>query len=60
MGNTMAVFDMDSHLREEYVMDEVYRLDGKFAGESPVRLSPEKDVRVKFKHNLRPWPEHCV
>lgn len=53
----MAVFDMDSHLREEYLMDEVYRLEGVFAHETPVRLSPEKDVRVKFKHNLRPWPE---
>jgi hypothetical protein len=53
----MKVFDMDSHLREEYVLDEVYRLEGKFAGETPVRLSPEKDVRVKFQHNLRPWPQ---
>jgi len=52
----MPVFDMDSHLREEYLLDEVYRLGGKFAHESPVRLSPEKDVRAKFRHNLRPWP----
>ncbi len=52
----MPVFDMDSHLREEYLLDEVYRLEGKFANETPVRLSAEKDVRAKFKHNLRPWP----
>jgi predicted TIM-barrel fold metal-dependent hydrolase len=52
----MRVFDMDSHLREEYVLDDVYRLEGKFASETPVRLSPEKSVRAKFKHNLHPWP----
>jgi uncharacterized protein len=54
----MRVFDMDSHLREEYLMDEVYRLEGKYASETPVRLSEEKSVRAKFKHNLKPWPEH--
>ena len=32
----MKVFDMDSHLREEYLLDEVYRLEGKFADQSPV------------------------
>jgi len=53
----MKVFDMDSHLREEYVMDEVYRLEGKFADQSPVRLNDEKNVRAKFKHNLQPWPK---
>ena len=52
----MTVFDMDSHLREEYFLDEVYRLEGKFAEYSPVRLNDEKNVRAKFRHNLRPWP----
>lgn len=52
----MTVFDMDSHLREEYVLDEVYRLSGKFGDQSPLRLSGEKNVRAKFRHNLRPWP----
>ncbi len=33
----MKVFDMDSHLREEYIMDEVYRLEGKFAHLTPVQ-----------------------
>ena len=53
----MKVFDMDSHLREEYLLDEVYRLEGKFADQSPVRLNDEKNVRAKFKHNLQPWPK---
>jgi hypothetical protein len=41
----MKVFDMDSHLREEYVLDEVYKLEGRFADHSPVRLNSEKNVR---------------
>jgi uncharacterized protein len=52
----MPVFDMDSHLREEYFLDEVYRLEGPFAHLTPVRLSNEKNVRAKFKHQLSPWP----
>jgi predicted TIM-barrel fold metal-dependent hydrolase len=56
----MTVFDMDSHLREEYVLDEVYRLEGKFAHETPVRLNNEKNVTAKFKHNFHPWPEDVV
>jgi predicted TIM-barrel fold metal-dependent hydrolase len=56
----MKVFDMDSHLREEYIMDEVYRLEGKFAHLTPVRLSQDKNVRVKFKHELHPWPRDVV
>ena len=57
---SMQIIDMDSHLREEYILDEVYRLEGKFAAETPVRLNDEKNVRAKFKHNLRPWPEEIV
>ena len=56
----MKVFDMDSHLREEYIMDEVYRLEGKFAHLTPVRLAGDKNVRAKFKHELHPWPRDVV
>lgn len=56
----MKVFDMDSHLREEYIMDEVYRLEGKFAHLTPVRLSGEKNVRAKFRHEFQPWPKEVV
>lgn len=52
----LTVFDMDSHLREEYFMDEVYRLDGKFAELTPKRVSGETDVRAKFEHSFHPWP----
>jgi len=56
----MQIIDMDSHLREEYILDEVYRLEGKFAAQSPVRLNNEKNVRAKFKHGFHPWPEDVV
>ena len=56
----MTVFDMDSHLREEYMLDEVYKLEGKFARETPVRLNNEHSVRAKFRYNFRPWPEEAV
>jgi hypothetical protein len=39
----MKVFDMDSHLREEYVLDEVYRLEGKFADQSPVQAEQREE-----------------
>ncbi len=41
---SMQVIDMDSHLREEYILDEAYRLEGKFASETPIRLKDEKNV----------------
>ena len=52
----MQVFDMDSHLREEYMMDEVYRLEGKFAHLTPVRLNDEKSVRGLAKTARRAMP----
>jgi uncharacterized protein len=52
----MPVFDMDSHLREEYFMDEVYRLEGEYASMTPVRLTKDTSVRTRFKHAFAPWP----
>ena len=57
---SMQIIDMDSHLREEYILDEAYRLEGKFASETPIRLNDEKNVRAKFKHNFHAWPEEVV
>src|SRR5487761_1407553 len=56
----MTVFDMDSHLREEYFLDEVYRLEGKFAHLTPVRLGDERGARAKFRHALSPWPKEVA
>jgi uncharacterized protein len=53
----MQVFDMDSHLREEYFLDEVYRLDGEFAHLTPVRLGSDHNQRARFKHAFSPWPK---
>lgn len=55
----MPVYDMDSHLREEYFLDEVYKLEGAFAAETPVRLNKDVSVRAKFKHNFHPWPREA-
>jgi uncharacterized protein len=52
----MPVIDMDSHLREEYFLDQVYRLEGKFAEFTPMRLNNEVNVRAKFQHKFHPWP----
>jgi predicted TIM-barrel fold metal-dependent hydrolase len=56
-GAPMSVFDMDSHLRESYVMDEAFALDGEFAKFRPVRLNDETGFKAKFKHDLRPFPK---
>ncbi|MGH7089170.1 MAG: amidohydrolase family protein [Stellaceae bacterium] len=56
----MAVFDMDSHLREEYFLDEVYRLGGKFAHLTPQRLAHDRNVGARFKHELSPWPREVA
>jgi uncharacterized protein len=56
----MQVFDMDSHLREEYFLDEVYRLEGKFAHLTPVRLSQDRNLRARFRHELSPWPKEVA
>lgn len=53
----MTVFDMDSHLRESYVMDEAFALDGEFAQYRPVRLNDETMFKARFKHDFHPWPE---
>jgi len=51
----VTVFDMDSHLREAYVMDEAFALEGEFAKFRPVRLNKETGFKAKFKHDLAPF-----
>lgn len=54
----MTVFDMDSHLRESYVMDEAFALTGEFAGFRPVRLNAETGFKAKFSNTIaRPYPD---
>jgi predicted TIM-barrel fold metal-dependent hydrolase len=54
----MKVFDMDSHLREEYVMDEAFALEGEFAQLRPVRLNGGTLQKARFQHTLSGLPEH--
>jgi len=51
----MAVFDMDTHLRDEYFFDEIYRLDGEFAAFTPRRIGDGRLHFARFEHKLDPW-----
>jgi hypothetical protein len=48
------IVDCDSHLREGYFMDEVYRLEGRFERLRPVRMSNGHSHKTKFQHSLDP------
>ena len=48
------IVDLDSHLREEYFLDEVYKLEGSLARFTPVRVGNGKYQEAKFIHNLNP------
>ncbi len=43
------IIDLDSHLREEYFLDEVYRLDGPYARYTPVRIGDGKYAEARFE-----------
>jgi predicted TIM-barrel fold metal-dependent hydrolase len=46
------IIDLDSHLREEYFLDEVYKLDGKFADMTPKRIKDGEPHERRFE---LPW-----
>ena len=48
------IIDCDSHLREGYFMDEVYRLEGAFERFRPVKLNDGRTHNTKFMHSLDP------
>src|SRR3954471_20363274 len=48
------IIDFDSHLREGYFMDEVYRLEGPYERFRPVRLNDGRTHNTKFMHSLDP------
>ena len=48
------IIDFDSHLREGYFMDEVYRLEGAFERFRPVKLNDGRTHNTKFMHSLDP------
>jgi uncharacterized protein len=48
------IIDLDSHLREGYFMDEVYKLEGKYERFRPVKLNEGHSHKTKFMHSLDP------
>ena len=51
------IIDLDSHLRESYFQDEVYKLEPPFEDYTPVRIQDgephERRFRTKFPRRLR-------
>lgn len=47
-------------MREAYVMDEAFDLQGEFAQYRPVRLNHEVGFKAKFKHDFKPWSSQVV
>src|SRR6266571_4112601 len=50
----LMIIDFDSHLREGYFMDEVYKLDGPYERFRPVKLNDGRTHNTKFLHSLDP------
>src|SRR3989442_10044837 len=48
------IIDFDSHLREGYFMDEVYKLEGSYERFRPVKLNDGRTHNTKFLHSLDP------
>lgn len=48
------IIDLDSHLREGYFMDEVYKLEGLYAPFTPVRVDDGRNHNTRFIHSLDP------
>src|SRR3989449_94352 len=48
------IIDFDSHLREGYFMDEVYKLEGPYERFRPVKLNDGRTHNTKFLHSLDP------
>lgn len=48
------IIDLDSHLREGYFMDEVYKLEGPYAQFTPVKMGEGTGHRTRFIHSLDP------
>jgi predicted TIM-barrel fold metal-dependent hydrolase len=49
------IIDLDSHLREEYFLDEVYRLPEPYQDYTPKRIGDGRYQHARFEHKLYPW-----
>ena len=50
----MAIIDLDSHLREAYFMDEIYKLEGPYEKFTPVRIQDGQPRDRRYRHSLEP------
>lgn len=53
-GEPMAIIDLDSHLRDGWIMDEIYQLQEPFVEYTPKRIGDGKYYQSKFEHRLGP------
>src|SRR5437763_15948716 len=53
-NDASMIIDFDSHLREGYFMDEVYRLEGPYERFRPVKMNDGRTHNTKFVHSLDP------
>ncbi len=53
----MAIIDLDSHLRDGWLLDEIYQLPEPFAKFSPKRIGDGKYFYSKFEHDLSPMED---
>jgi hypothetical protein len=53
----MAIIDLDSHLRDGWLLDEIYQLSEPFARHSPRRIGEGKYFYSKFEHDLSPMDD---
>jgi hypothetical protein len=53
----MAIIDLDSHLRDGWLLDEIYQLPEPFAKYTPKRIGEGKYFYSKFEHDLSPMED---
>src|ERR1051325_11805420 len=49
-----VIIDLDSHLRDGYFLDEIYKLEGAYAKLTPVPIGSGQGHKKKFIHSLDP------
>ena len=53
----MAIIDLDSHLRDGWLLDEIYQLEEPFTQYRPRRIGDGKYFYSKFAHQLSPMED---
>ena len=53
----MAIIDLDSHLRDGWLLDEIYQLEEPFTQYRPKRIGDGQYFYSKFEHQLSPMED---